>query len=78
MARGVYQPFNITMHVLALTGMAIAGLLDAKVWSAFAVCLPGILLGTWLGLKLYAQVDDRQYRSIVLWLVLASGMALTV
>jgi uncharacterized protein len=78
LARGVYQPFNIAMHTLALTGMAIAGLLDARVWTAFAFCVPGILLGTWLGLKLYAHVDDRQFRAIVLWLVLASGVVLTV
>ena len=77
-ARGVYQPFNIAMHVLSLAGMAIAGLLKAEIWTAFAFCLPGILLGTWLGLKLYASVDDRQFRAIVLWLVLASGVALTV
>ena len=78
LARGVYQPFNIAMHTLALTGMAIAGLLDEKVWTAFAFCVPGVLLGTWLGLKLYAHVDDRQFRAIVLWLVLASGVVLTV
>ena len=78
MARGVYQPFNIAMHVLSLMGMAVAGLLGAKVWTAFAFCLPGILLGTWLGLRLYARVDDRQFRGIVLWLVLASGVVLTV
>jgi uncharacterized protein len=78
LARGVYQPFNIAMHTLALTGMAIAGLLDSRVWTAFAFCVPGILIGTWLGLKLYAHVDDRQFRVIVLWLVLASGVVLTV
>jgi uncharacterized membrane protein YfcA len=76
--RGVYQPFNIAMHVLALSGMAIAGLLTASVWTAFAVCLPGVVVGTLAGLKLYAYVDDRQFRTIVLWLVLASGVTLTI
>jgi len=76
--RGVYQPFNIAMHVLALTGMAIAGLLGEAVWTAFAVCLPGIVVGTFAGLKLYSRVDDRQFRLIVLWLVLVSGLALTI
>lgn len=78
LSRGVYQPFNIAMHTLALTGMAIAGLLGQAVWAAFAVCLPGIVLGTLAGFKLYARVDERQFRLIVLWLVLASGVALTV
>jgi uncharacterized membrane protein YfcA len=76
--RGVYQPFNIAMHVLALAGMAIAGILTQTVWTAFAICLPGIVIGTFAGLKLYARVDDRQFRMIVLWLVLASGVVLTV
>ena len=76
--RGVYQPFNIAMHALALCGMAIAGLLTAPVWTAFAVCLPGVVIGTFAGLKLYAHVDDRQFRTIVLWLVLASGVVLTI
>ncbi|HEX2113837.1 MAG TPA: sulfite exporter TauE/SafE family protein, partial [Alphaproteobacteria bacterium] len=76
--RGVYQPFNIAMHALALSGMAIAGLLTAPVWTAFAVCLPGVVVGTLAGLKLYEQVDERQFRTIVLWLVLASGVVLTI
>lgn len=78
MARGVYQPFNIAMQVLALSGMAVAGLLDTKVWAAFAFCVPGILLGTITGLRLYARVDDGQFRTIVLSLVLASGVALAI
>lgn len=78
LSRGVYQPFNIAMHLLALGGMAIGGLLGGEVWTAFAVCLPGIAAGTFAGLKLYSKVDDRQFRLIVLWLVLASGVMLTV
>jgi uncharacterized membrane protein YfcA len=76
--RGVYQPFNIAMQILALTGMAIAGLLTEAVWTAFTVCLPCIVAGTLIGLSLYARVDDRQFRAIVLWLVLASGVTLAL
>jgi uncharacterized protein len=76
--RGVYQPFNLVMQMLALTGMAVAGLLTEAVWNAFAVCLPCLVAGTLIGLKLYARVDDRQFRMIILWLVLISGVVLTV
>ena len=76
--RGVYQPFNLTMHALALAGMMFAGLLTEKVWIAFAFCAPGIVLGTLAGLKLYARVDDRQFRIMLLCLVLASGVTLVV
>jgi uncharacterized membrane protein YfcA len=76
--RGVYQPFNIAMQILGIIGVAIAGLLTEAVWSAFVACLPGIVAGTLIGLKLYARVDDRQFRAIVLWLVLASGATLAL
>ena len=66
------------MQVLAIAGLAPAGLLGEAVWTAFAVCLPGVIAGNLAGLKLYARVDDRQFRMIVLWLVLASGVVLTV
>ncbi len=36
------------------------------------------LLGTWLGLRLYGRIDDRQFRYLVLWLLLASGLVLTL
>ena len=39
---------------------------------------PGTVLGVWLGVKAYGRVDDRQFRLIVLWLLLASGGVLTV
>jgi uncharacterized protein len=76
--RGVYQPYNIAMHVASLSVMAIAGVLTVRIWTLFALCLPALLVGTYVGLKLYARVDDRQFRLIVLWLVLASGVVLTV
>lgn len=76
--RGVYQPFNIAMHTASIIGMSIAGVLSPRVWTLFAYCLPALLIGTLVGLKLYARVDDRQFRMIALWLVLASGVVLTV
>jgi uncharacterized protein len=76
--RGVYQPFNIAMQVLAVAVLAVAGLLTQPIWTAFAVCLPGVITGTLIGLRLYAHVDDRQFRAIVLWLVLASGVTLAI
>jgi hypothetical protein len=35
-------------------------------------------VGTGLGLALYGRLDDAQFRRIVLWLLLASGVLLVV
>jgi hypothetical protein len=35
-----------------------------------------LLLGTWVGLKLFGRLDEAGYRKIVLVLLLASGVTL--
>ena len=35
------------------------------------------MLGVWLGFRSYGRLDDRQFRALVLWLLLASGTVLT-
>jgi uncharacterized protein len=40
------------------------------------VCLPATIIGAYLGIQLYGWVDDRQFRTLVLWLLLASGLVL--
>ena len=76
--RGVYQPFNLTILSVALVAYATQGILTTHVWSLVLVCLPATLLGAYGGIRLYGRVNDQQFRYLVLWLLLASGVVLTV
>jgi uncharacterized membrane protein YfcA len=76
--RGVYQPFNLTILGLVLCVYATQGVLTREVWGFALVCLPATLLGAFLGIRLYGRVNDRQFRAVVLWLLLASGVVLMV
>lgn len=76
--RAVYQPFNLAILGWALIAQAGAGIMTAEVGRLALICLPGTLLGAWLGIRAYGHVDDRQFRHIVLWLMLASGLTLTL
>jgi hypothetical protein len=49
----------------------------ARVLELALICLPLTLLGVW-GLRSYGRLDDRQFRALVLWLLLGSGATLTV
>lgn len=71
--RAVYQPFNLTILSWALVSYAMGDQLTAEIGRLTLICLPGTVLGVWLGVKTYGHVDDRQFRQIVLWLLLASG-----
>lgn len=76
--RAVYQPYNLIVLSIALGVYASQGLLTPRVWELSLLCLPATLLGTWLGLRLYGRIDDRQFRYLVLRLLLASGLVLSL
>jgi uncharacterized membrane protein YfcA len=76
--RGVYQPFVFVMHGMALGWLAFGGVLDAGLVNRFLWCLPLLLLGSWLGLKLYHRIDEQQFRRLILGLLLVSGAALVI
>ncbi len=76
--RAVFQGFNLTVLTWVLASYALQGVLTAEVGRLTLVCLPGTLLGVWAGVKTYGRIDERQFRLLVLWLLLASGATLTV
>jgi uncharacterized membrane protein YfcA len=40
--------------------------------------LPVLLAGTWVGLRLYARLDEAGFRKVVLGLLLISGLGLVM
>lgn len=75
-ARAIYQPFIIVIQIVGLATLWASGGIGEGVGTAFLATLPPILVGVWAGQRLYAYVNDRQFRLIVLWLLLASGAVL--
>ena len=76
--RGVYQPFNLTILGIVLCTYFTQGILTEQVWRLAVVCLPATLLGAYSGICMYGRVNDKQFRTLVLWLLLCSGIVLTV
>jgi hypothetical protein len=76
--RGVYQPYNLGVLGFTLGVYAVQGVVTARVLELALICLPLTLLGVWFGLRSYGRLDDRQFRALVLWLLLGSGATLTV
>jgi uncharacterized membrane protein YfcA len=77
--RGVYQPFILTMQILAL--LAIHLMSRNVPWSndvdlATLAFVPLALLGTWLGLLIFRQLSERQFDRTVNLLLVVSGAGL--
>jgi uncharacterized membrane protein YfcA len=76
--RAVYQPVLFVSAVVTGATMVAGGAITLKVTRLFLFGLPVLLIGLWLGFKLYHRVDDATFRKIVLTLLLLSGIALIV
>ena len=76
--RGINQPFNMSILLLALVSAGIAGFLDRTFFIWAAICVPTTLIGARIGLSLYGRVNDAQFRRIVLVLLGLSGTSLIV
>lgn len=76
--RGVYQPFIFLMHGMGLGWLARSSMLDQSLLTRWLWCLPAVVIGTWLGLKLYRRINEQQFRRIILVLLFLSGASLVV
>jgi uncharacterized membrane protein YfcA len=76
--RTVFQPVGVAIFAMSAAWLGARGEIDgATVW-LFALGLPVLLAGTWLGLRLYGRLDEAGFRRIVLLLLMASGLALVL
>ncbi len=76
--RGINQPFNMSILLLALVSAGIAGFLDRTFFIWAAICVPTTLIGARIGLSLYGRMNDVQFHRIVLILLGLSGTSLIV
>ena len=76
--RAVYQPFNLIILAIVLCTYTTQGTMTAEVWKLVFMCIPATVLGAFFGIRTYGRVNDRQFKSLVLCLLLVSGMVLTV
>jgi uncharacterized membrane protein YfcA len=74
--RAVFQPVAMAIFFMAMAWFGGAGLVTPEALRLFLLGLPAVLLGTWLGFKLYGRVDETAFRKIVLVLLLLSGVTL--
>jgi uncharacterized membrane protein YfcA len=77
--RAIFQPvLFLTMTMTTLTFAASGHLFNADILKLFLLGLPALLLGLWVGVRLYGKLDDAGFRKIILLLLLVSGLSLAV
>jgi uncharacterized membrane protein YfcA len=74
--RAVFQPVAVAIFAMTALWLGGTGLLAGDTIRLFAIGLPAVLAGLWLGLRLYGRLDEAGFRKLVLVLLLISGAAL--
>jgi uncharacterized protein len=76
--RTVFQPVGVAIFVMTGFWLGGTGLIGADTLHLFVIGLPVLLVGTWVGLRLYARLDEAGFRKVVLALLLISGLGLVI
>lgn len=75
-SRGVFQAFNLAILAAALMAYTVAGFFTAKLGWLVLISAPATLIGVNAGWRVYRQLSDRSYHTIVLSLLLVAGIML--
>jgi uncharacterized membrane protein YfcA len=76
--RTTFQPVGVGVFLMTGLWLGGTGLVGGETLSLFLIGLPPLFAGTWVGLRLYAQLDEAGFRKVVLGLLLISGLALVI
>src|SRR3569832_1010160 len=60
--RAVFQPVILTGMVMIAISLSVAGAITADTLKLYALGLPALLAGMWLGFKCYGKLDDAAFR----------------
>jgi hypothetical protein len=74
--RGTYEPFIFITSLTALVSFYIAGFFTTQVVYDFLKIVPILILGSWLGVKIYPSINEYFFQKTVLVLILLSGIML--
>lgn len=74
--RAVFQPTAVATFLMTIVWLGGTGALTPDIARLFAIGLPALIAGTWLGWKLYGRLDEATFRTVVLYVLLVSGAAL--
>jgi|TARA_B110001469_G_scaffold126023_1_gene142643 uncharacterized membrane protein YfcA len=76
--RGTYEPFIFITSIVAVISFAVAGLYTIQMAYDLLKILPALIIGSWLGVKIYHVLDGEVFRRTILGLILAAGLVLLI
>ena len=67
--RGTYEPFIFITSIAAVISFYFAGFLTLDIFYNFLKAFPALMLGSWIGIKIYALINEALFRHVILGLI---------
>jgi uncharacterized membrane protein YfcA len=74
--RGSCQPFVLIMHGVGVVTFVSTGKFTQQTAIDLIWCIPVLVIGSWLGLKVYPYLNDLLFKRIIIGLNLIAGITL--
>ena len=74
--RGTYEPFIFITSIAAVISFYFAGFLTLDIFYNFLKVFPALMLGSWIGIKIYALINEALFRQVILGLIFLAGLVL--
>ena len=74
--RGTYEPFIFVTSIAAVISFYFAGFLTLDIFYNFLKAFPALMLGSWIGIKIYALINEALFRQVILGLIFLAGLVL--
>ncbi len=76
--RSSVSAYLTAQNVMSAIAFGLRGAYTAEYFKGFAVLLPFVLGGTWLGTRFAAHVNEASFRRVVMILIIISGLSLLI
>ena len=74
--RGTYEPFIFITSIAAVISFYFAGFLTLDIFYNFLKAFPALMLGSLIGIKIYALINEALFRQVILGLIFLAGLVL--
>ena len=74
--RGTYEPFIFITSIAAVISFYFAGFLTLDIFYNFLKAFPALMIGSWIGIKIYALINEALFRHVILGLIFLAGLVL--
>ena len=74
--RGTYEPFIFITSIAAVISFYFAVFLTLDIFYNFLKAFPALMLGSWIGIKIYALINEALFRQVILGLIFLAWLVL--